>query len=189
MSSNKFILLLLLVSVSIVVACNGNETQKENAAEVKTEMANSAVENTDTNAPADSSEHISNESTTPVNQTNRITRAQQELLARQGSDAPATTDMRYKIDVEPYRHFTDANGYLDLINVDIREVDRVLGVAPIVMKQSREGAPIRREVRVYMPYDEDPTGLYIYFLNDRVESFRMDEFNGITNSSLLDYFN
>lgn len=182
-------MLSLLVSVSVAVACSGNEAQNGNVSEVKTEMADSAVENTDTITATDSNEHVSNESKTPANQTNRITRAQQELLARQGSESPATTDMRYKIDVEPYRHFTDADGYLDLINVDIREVDRVLGAAPVVMKQSREGAPIRREVRVYMPYDKDPTGLYIYFLNDRVESFRMDEFNGITNSSLLDYFN
>jgi hypothetical protein len=188
MNSNKIILLLLLVSVSIIAACNGNEAPLKQSTEIKLGMDNSASENAEQIATADGNEHSSLESTSSVNQTDRIARAQQDLLARLESTPQSSTEMRYRVDIEPYLHFTDSDGYLNLNNVEIREIDKVLGAAPVVIKQSRDGAPIRREVRVYMPYDEDPTGLYIYFLNDRVQSFRMDEFNGITNSSLLDYF-
>jgi len=37
-----------------------------------------------------------------------------------------------------------------------------------------------------MPGEEDPTGLYIYFKGDRVFRSRLDEFNGLFNSGLLD---
>jgi hypothetical protein len=185
MKSNKTTLFLLLLSVSIFTACNANQTPQEESTNESTTLVE---RDTNDNGITDSSNNTSNDSNPTNSQTDRIARTQQELLDRQTSQS-ISKPVGYKLDFEPYKYFTDANGYLNLLNVDINEVDRILGAAPVVMKQSREGAPVRREVRVYMPYDEDPTGLYIYFLNDKVESFRMDEFNGITNSSILEYFN
>jgi hypothetical protein len=67
------------------------------------------------------------------------------------------------------------------------EIDQVLGSSPILVRQSIQGAPIRKEIRVYLPYEEDSTGLYLYFENERVVAFKLDEFNGIIHSGLLDY--
>lgn len=63
-----------------------------------------------------------------------------------------------------------------------------MGDAPIVVKQSIKDAPIRKEVRVYMPYAEDTTGLYLFIQNEIVLDFKLDEFNGIQYSSVMGFF-
>ncbi len=44
-----------------------------------------------------------------------------------------------------------------------------------------------RAVWVYPVAPEDPTGLYLYFDGGRVDSIRLDEFNGFEGNSALDW--
>lgn len=124
---------------------------------------------------------------------NRVATRQQQLRDAQTLD-PQHTDQeftpigRYRLDVAPFNRFADNNGYVNFIGVSLDRIQQVLGDAPIVVRQSIPGAPVRKEVRVYMPYQEDLTGLYLFIENEVVQDFRMDEFNGIQNSSIMDYF-
>jgi hypothetical protein len=186
MNLSKSNLILLLISVSVFIGCNSNETSSDYQQTSTDGAAESALNNDVTGQEIIP---IPNTTNSTQHQPDRISRTQQELLSRNESPQVVSEAMRYKLDVAPYNRFADSEGYLNLIGVDITEIDNVLGSAPAVVKLSREGAPVRREVRVYMPYDKDPTGLYIYFLNEKVQHFRMDEFNGITNSSIMDFFN
>jgi hypothetical protein len=88
----------------------------------------------------------------------------------------------------PYSHFNDQDGYTNFVGVDLSEIQRVLGDPPVLVRQSVAGAPIRKEVRVYFPYEEDSTGLYLYIKNEKVEAFRLDTFLGLQNSGVLEYF-
>lgn len=121
-------------------------------------------------------------------QDSRVSDAQQRLRDRQ-QPSDASEPMRHRLNVAPFDYFTDSDGYLSLEGVTDTRLDEVLGKAPIVVRQAVDGAPLRREVRVYLPYEEDSTGLYIFIRNNRVERFRLDTFLGLANSSIIqDYF-
>lgn len=125
----------------------------------------------------------------------RVAARQQQLRDAQNPDQGSEPDDaefspvgRYRLDVAPYNQFADKDGYVNFIGVGLDRIQQVLGEAPIIVRQSVAGAPVRKEVRVYLPYQEDATGLYLFIQNEVVQDFRMDEFNGIQNSSILDYF-
>jgi hypothetical protein len=112
----------------------------------------------------------------------------QERLRNVGLPSDTTNDTPgYRLDIAPYNHFLNPEGYLDLLGTTLDEIQEVLGDSPILVRQSVKGAPLRREIRVYFPYQEDATGLYLFFENEKVIEFRMDEFNGIIQSGILDY--
>jgi hypothetical protein len=118
----------------------------------------------------------------------RISTIQERLLPDQTTDPDVTAaNLSYRLQVPPYDQFLNEEGYLDLLGRTLDEIDQVLGSSPILVRQSIQGAPIRKEIRVYLPYEEDSTGLYLYFENERVVAFKLDEFNGIIHSGLLDY--
>jgi hypothetical protein len=120
----------------------------------------------------------------------RIRDAQQRLRDRDRAEAPESSDepTRYRLDVAPFNHFNDAAGYFNIIGASLQEVQRVLGEPIAMVRQGRDSSPVRREVRVYHPYEEDSTGLYLYILNGTVESFRLDTFLGLANSDIMEYF-
>lgn len=127
-----------------------------------------------------------------VRNANRVSDAQQRLQDRQRTadlGSAVDSDRRYRMQAEPYNAFNDQDGYLQLVGVTVDRLDEVLGEPPVLVRQSVEGAPVRREVRVYMPYEKDSTGLYIYIRNEEVVSFRLDTFMGLANSSVLEFFN
>jgi hypothetical protein len=128
----------------------------------------------------------SNESNT----NDRIENAQQKLRDQldEGNTGQNQTAPKYRLDVEPYNYFADSEGYVRFRGRTLAEIQKKLGDAPIVVKQSIKDAPIRKEVRVYMPYAEDTTGLYLFIQNEIVLDFKLDEFNGIQNSSILEFF-
>jgi len=73
-----------------------------------------------------------------------------------------------------------------LAGKSIDEVRDLLGEPPVLLQSIARNPEFNREIWVFMPFEEDPTGLYIFFKGDRVSGSRVDEFNGIVNSGLLD---
>jgi hypothetical protein len=73
-----------------------------------------------------------------------------------------------------------------LLNEPVDKVRSLLGEPPVLLRSIAANPAFNREIWIYMPGEEDPTGLYIYFKGDRVFGSRLDEFNGLYNSGLLD---
>lgn len=117
----------------------------------------------------------------------RINAIQNRLVPTETGQIDTVYTPKYKLDVSPYNKFLNDEGYLELLGRSMMEIDSVLGESPIMVRQSVSEAPIRKEIRVYLPYQEDTTGLYIYFENESVIQFKMDEFNGILQSGILDF--
>jgi hypothetical protein len=65
-------------------------------------------------------------------------------------------------------------------------VEALLGRPPVLIRQVASVPTASREIWVYMPFEEDPTGLYLFFKGDRLDSSRLDEFSGLYGSGLLD---
>lgn len=68
------------------------------------------------------------------------------------------------------------------------EVDAILGEPRALVRQTAANPEFSREVRIYSPYEEDPTGFYVYFRGGVVVEERMDEFNGLYGSAVLEWF-
>lgn len=134
-----------------------------------------------------SSQAISDSTDITTITSDRIAAIQDRLNPIEQPGAENSEEKLYRLDIAPFNRFLNSDGFLDLNGRTINEIDEVLGDAPIVVKQSIIGAPIRKEIRVYLPYREDSTGLYIFFENEMVIEFKMDEFNGIIQSGILDY--
>ncbi len=73
-----------------------------------------------------------------------------------------------------------------LVGKSIGEVRDLLGEPPVLLRSIARNPEFNREIWVFMPFEEDPTGLYIFFKGDRLSGSRIDEFNGVVNSGLLD---
>jgi hypothetical protein len=67
-----------------------------------------------------------------------------------------------------------------------QEVSALLGRPPVLIRQIAAVPEASREIWVYLPYAEDPTGLYLFFKANRLTESRLDEFAGLYNSGLLD---
>ena len=184
--SSKSILLLGLIGW-MFTACTANRSDSDSEV-VTTESA--VADSITILVPSESEPTRLNDTSTQSNTSNRIEDAQQKLRDQlgEGNDGQNQTAPKYRLDVEPYNYFADSEGYVTFKGRTLAEIQQILGDAPIVVKQSIKGAPIRKEVRVYMPYSEDATGLYLFIQNEIVQDFRLDEFNGIQNSSILEFF-
>jgi hypothetical protein len=169
--------ILLVISIFFLVSCNSNPEEQLPAQQTQAVSTPEPV-----SPPTDVTE------TAPP--TDRVRDAQQRLRDRDQAQNPEPSDepRRYRLEIAPFNSFNDADGYFDITGASLQEVQRVLGEPPVLVRQGREGAPMRREVRVYFPYEEDSTGLYLYFVNETVESFRLDTFLGLANSDVMDFF-
>jgi len=113
----------------------------------------------------------------------------QSRLRNVPDSGDSSQPQRFRLNTEPYVNFLDEDGYLSLEGVTSDELTRVLGEAPVLVRQAVPGAPVRREVRVYLPYEQDSTGLFVFIRNEKVEFFTMDTFLGLANSSIInEYF-
>ncbi|HAC15995.1 MAG TPA: hypothetical protein DCE78_08640 [Bacteroidetes bacterium] len=175
--------------MSISCTENGPE-QDSTTAMMDTEMVDSVTTNTMHESTETSAESENIESSAQSNPSDRIEDAQQKLRDQlaAGNNDQSQSEPKYRLNVEPYNYFADKEGYVSFKGRELSEIQQILGDAPIIVKQSIAGAPIRKEVRVYMPYKEDATGLYLFIQNEIVQDFRLDEFNGIQNSSILEFF-
>lgn len=66
-------------------------------------------------------------------------------------------------------------------------VRELLGRPPYLIRSIAAVPEYSREIWIYVPYDEDPTGLYLFFKGNRLTDSRLDEFAGLYNSGLLDW--
>ena len=73
-----------------------------------------------------------------------------------------------------------------LLGESTGKVRGLLGEPPFLVRSTAANPELSREIWVYIPYDEDPTGLYIYFKGSRVVKSRLDEFAGFTDFYLLE---
>ncbi|EEG78630.1 hypothetical protein [Dethiobacter alkaliphilus] len=65
-------------------------------------------------------------------------------------------------------------------------VRRILGNPPYKIRSTAVFPAANREIWVFTPYDNDSTGLYLYFKGNQLDSFRLDTFTGFYGSDLLD---
>jgi hypothetical protein len=190
----------VLAISAVLLACSGSPSSDSgsngNSAATADQLAPRAesTEQTEFSAePSDAAE------TSGDAREDRIAALQQRLREQQSetafSDSPnaelVTDPMntnRFRLTISPYNHFTDSAGFLNFTNVTLQNVQQQLGDAPVLVRMSRQGAPLRREVRVYFPYEEDSTGLYLFFRNEVVVAFQMDEFNGLSNPAIGAFF-
>ncbi len=68
----------------------------------------------------------------------------------------------------------------------VEDVLELLGEPPFMIRSIAALPNANREVWVYVPFEDDPTGLYLFFKGNRLESSRLDEFPGLYLSGLLD---
>ncbi|MDI6891912.1 MAG: hypothetical protein QMD08_02785 [Actinomycetota bacterium] len=71
-----------------------------------------------------------------------------------------------------------------LMGESVSELRNLLGEPPVLVRSIAADPDCSREIWIYMPYDEDPTGLYIYFKGGKVAKSLLDEFNGLVGSSI-----
>jgi len=81
--------------------------------------------------------------------------------------------------------FFPDHGTTTLVDKHVGEVEKVLGPPPFLVRSTAVNPRFNREVWIFLPYDEDPTGLYVYFKGDRVHKSRLDEFNGLPGSTIF----
>lgn len=78
-----------------------------------------------------------------------------------------------------------------LINKSPDEVRSILGIPYITISKVNEDDD-KHEMLIYMPnvnkIDQDNTGIYLYFKNEKLVSSRIDDFNGVIEKDLESYF-
>ncbi|MBS4023164.1 MAG: hypothetical protein KGZ79_12220 [Dethiobacter sp.] len=62
----------------------------------------------------------------------------------------------------------------------------MFGEPPFLIRSIAAVPEFSREIWIYTPGGEDPTGVFIFFKGGRVHASRIDEFGGLHNSGLLD---
>ena len=67
-----------------------------------------------------------------------------------------------------------------------QSVEELLGKPPYMIRSIAVNPEFSREIWVFIPYQEDPTGLYLFFQGSRLTDSRLDEFQGLFGSGLLD---
>jgi hypothetical protein len=65
-------------------------------------------------------------------------------------------------------------------------VRELLGEPPFLIRGIAANPEFNREIWIFNAAPEDPTGLYLFFKANKLNSSRLDEFQGLYNSGLLD---
>jgi regulator of replication initiation timing len=76
------------------------------------------------------------------------------------------------------QYFPDADT-TTLQGESIDDVRQLLGEPPYLARSTAANPQNNREVWVYTPFEDDPTGLYLFFKGNRLDSSRQDEFPGL----------
>lgn len=183
---------LMIMCVMLLIGCAQNEESsgavpQTNTVETpQTNTSDALRGETEQQASSSNETNVEPEPETSTNRAERISSIQNRL--QKDTDEGESVEQRFRMTNAPYSNFNDQDGYTNFVGVDLLEIQRVLGDPPVLVRQSVVGAPIRKEVRVYFPYEEDSTGLYLYIKNEKVEAFRLDTFLGLQNSDVLEYF-
>ena len=81
------------------------------------------------------------------------------------------------------QYFPDAET-TTLEGESLEDVRQLLGEPPYLVRSTAADPRQNREVWVYGPFPDDPTGLYLFFKGDRLDKARIDEFPGLRESSI-----
>jgi len=73
-----------------------------------------------------------------------------------------------------------------LTGESVARVRELLGEPPVLIRSIAVNPQFNREVWVFSPFEQDPTGLYLFFKGGQLVSSRLDEFPGLYGSGLLD---
>lgn len=65
-------------------------------------------------------------------------------------------------------------------------VRELLGEPPFLIRSIAVNQQYNREIWIFAPFDQDPTGLYLFFKGGKLNSAELNEFNGLPGSGLLD---
>jgi hypothetical protein len=115
-----------------------------------------------------------------------ITTAEAEIEALQAQlDAIRSRQISYKPKQGWETYFPSAESST-IIGKSVEEVEDLLGIPPFRIYSTAATVPFNREIWVFVPYDEDPTGLYLFFKGNQLWASRQDEFSGLYGSGLLD---
>ncbi len=77
------------------------------------------------------------------------------------------------------------NGESTLEGEPIEDVRQIMGEPPFKIRSTATNPDQNREIWIFIPYEGDPSGLYLYFKSNHLWSSRLDEFNGLYGSGLL----
>jgi hypothetical protein len=117
---------------------------------------------------------------------NEIAALQEENRAlREGTEIPPPTVISRK-PKDGWEELFPTPATTTLLNEPVEDVRNALGEPPYLIRSIAVNPQYNREIWIYVPYDEDPTGLYLFFKGNRLTESRLDEFNGLHNSGLLD---
>ncbi len=72
-----------------------------------------------------------------------------------------------------------------LLGESIVEVRQLLGEPAFKIRSIAVNPAANREIWIFTPFEEDPTGLYLFFKGNQLWRSRMDEFMGLYGSELL----
>lgn len=73
-----------------------------------------------------------------------------------------------------------------LTGESVTRVRELLGEPPVLIRSIAVNPQFNREIWVFMPHEQDPTGLYLFFKGGQLVNSRLDEFPGLYGSGLLD---
>lgn len=65
-------------------------------------------------------------------------------------------------------------------------VSELLGEPPFLIRSIAVNQEFSREIWIFSPFDQDPTGLYLFFKAGKLDSAELNEFNGLQASNLLE---
>lgn len=117
-------------------------------------------------------------------QTSVETLTAENAVLRQGGSTPELQISRKpKAGWEKYFPTAETTTLQGETTSKLREL---LGEPPHLIRSMAVNTAFSREIWIYVPFDEDPTGLYLYFKGGTLDRSRSDEFNGLYGSGLLD---
>lgn len=64
-------------------------------------------------------------------------------------------------------------------------VRELLGEPPFLIRSIAVNPEFSWEIWIFSPFDQDPTGLYLFFKGGKLDSAELNEFNGLQGSDLL----
>lgn len=84
-----------------------------------------------------------------------------------------------------WEKYFPGQGTTTLVNETVEQVAELLGQPPFLVRSTAFSPEHSREVWIFLPYEGDPTGLYLYFKGGRFHKSRLDEFNGLPGSAVF----
>ncbi len=72
-----------------------------------------------------------------------------------------------------------------LMGESTARVRELLGEPPFLIRSIAVNPESSREIWIFSPFDQDPTGLYLFFKGGKLDSTESNEFNGLQGADLL----